>query len=68
MPSPLLTETRSTDQSPDQPPTPIALSDAQITAVMALARPLSPDQRQFHHFRVTSTQMGLSPPEEQLEL
>jgi hypothetical protein len=26
-------------------PAPLALTDAQITAVMALARPLSPDQR-----------------------
>jgi hypothetical protein len=29
----------------DQPPAPLALTDAQITIVMQLARPLSPDQR-----------------------
>jgi hypothetical protein len=40
MPSPL-TETRS----PDELPQPVRLSDAQITCIMALARPLLPDQR-----------------------
>lgn len=44
MPSPTLTRTHS-PESPDPPPSPLALSDAQITTIMALSRPLSPDQR-----------------------
>jgi hypothetical protein len=42
MPSPLATR-RAPDPASDRQP--LALTDAQITTVMQLARPLSPDQR-----------------------
>jgi hypothetical protein len=45
MPSPSLARTRTPDPAPDQPPALLALTDAQITTIMQLARPLSPDQR-----------------------
>jgi hypothetical protein len=38
-------KSRASDQSPDKPPLALALSDAQITCVMQLSRPLLPDQR-----------------------
>jgi hypothetical protein len=44
MPS-LSPATRAPDPASDQPPAPLALTDAQITTIMALARPLLPDQR-----------------------
>jgi hypothetical protein len=45
MPSPSPSPAGTPDQSPDQPSSPLALTDAQITCIMALARPLPPDQR-----------------------
>ena len=44
-PSPSLARTRAPDPASDQPPQPLALTDAQITTIMAFARPLPPDQR-----------------------
>ena len=43
MPSPSLARTRSPDQSPDQQP--LALTDEQMSALLAAAHPLPPDSR-----------------------
>jgi hypothetical protein len=45
MPRPSLARSRTSDPLPDQSSAPLALTDAQITTVMQLVRPLLPDQR-----------------------